>query len=359
MQSLKSAVLAESPTANNRAGSTNDLAVGAEVGKAKRIDALDFTKGILVLIMVLYHWLNYFVTGHDWIYKYLRFLPISFVFISGFLISQVYLTKYKRADLKIPKRLLVRGLKLLALVAFLNLAPRMIGSSIFRMRISDWTYGEFARDYFTGTHPIAFSVLVPIAYLLILSAGLFFIATHWESVYHIFCLALVVGCAVGEARGINSGYLQTVSIGMLGVSVGHIPIEKINALLKYGSLIFLTYAAYLVGITLLTDSYLLQIVGVGVTLLVIYWCGTRIAEERTIGRIAILLGQYSLFSYIIQIVILQILRGSLQAFTASGVVISIAAFAACVAGTILSVMALKLARSRAPIVNTMYKAVFA
>src|SRR4051794_18609125 len=103
MQSLKSVVLAESSMATDLGGSPNDRAGGVKAGKAKRIDALDFTKGILVLIMVLYHWLNYFVTGHDWIYKYLRFLPISFVFISGFLISQVYLSKYKRADLTIPK----------------------------------------------------------------------------------------------------------------------------------------------------------------------------------------------------------------------------------------------------------------
>ena len=76
MQSLKAAVLSEASTPGDRAVGR---AQGAEAVKAKRIDALDFTKGILVLIMVLYHWLNYFVTGHDWIYKYLRFLPISFV----------------------------------------------------------------------------------------------------------------------------------------------------------------------------------------------------------------------------------------------------------------------------------------
>jgi len=355
MQSLKAAVLSEASTTGDRAVGR---AQGAEVVKAKRIDALDFTKGILVLIMVLYHWLNYFVTGHDWIYKYLRFLPISFVFISGFLISQVYLSKYKRADLTIPKRLLVRGLKLLAIVAILNLAPRIIGFSIFRMRVSEWSAGDFARDFFTGTQPLAFSVLVPIAYLLMLSAGLSFIARHWESVYYVFSLALVAGCALGEARGINSGYLQTLSIGMLGVCVGHFSIEKINSLLKHGSLIVITYVAYLIGITVLTDTYLLQICGVCVTLLVIYWCGTRLADERTVGYTAILLGQYSLFSYIIQIVILQILRGCLRPF-GSGAAMSVAAFALCIAGTILSVMALKMARRRAPIVNTMYKAVFA
>src|SRR5580704_5753793 len=66
--------------------------------KAQRIPALDFTKGALVLIMVLYHWLNYFVGPQADIYRYLRFLTPSFIFITGFLVSGVYLSKYSVAD---------------------------------------------------------------------------------------------------------------------------------------------------------------------------------------------------------------------------------------------------------------------
>ena len=39
-------------------------------GKNARLAALDFTKGMLVLIMVLYHWINYFFAGQD--NRYLR-----------------------------------------------------------------------------------------------------------------------------------------------------------------------------------------------------------------------------------------------------------------------------------------------
>src|SRR5690349_11729639 len=54
---------------------------------AGRNPALDFTKGVLVLLMVLYHWINYFVTREGDLYRYLRFITPSFIFITGFLIA--------------------------------------------------------------------------------------------------------------------------------------------------------------------------------------------------------------------------------------------------------------------------------
>jgi peptidoglycan/LPS O-acetylase OafA/YrhL len=357
MPNSRGSVFAAPITVSNGVGNSTQRAGSAEAGKTQRIAPLDFTKGILVLVMVLYHWLNYFVTGHDWVYKYLRFLPISFTFISGFLISQVYLSKYERVDLKVPKRLFIRGLKLLAIVAVLNLAPRMLHFQTLRMRASNWSFTAFAWDYLLGEHAIAFSVLVPIAYLLILSSGIFLVSKHWKNAYHVTCLVLVLGAIACEVGKINGGYVQTVSIGMLGVSIGHISMDQINRLLIHGRLIFLAYVGYLFAIMIWNDSYVLQIVGVCVTLLFIYWCGTLIVERHGSGKIAILLGQYSLFSYIIQIVILQILRGGLRAFTTE-IGASIAAFLACIGCTILSVVVLDNSRRRAPAINTLYKAVF-
>src|SRR5207302_5956026 len=53
----------------------------ATASKTHRLPALDFTKGALVLFMVLYHWLNYFVSTEGDFYRYLRFLTPSFIFI--------------------------------------------------------------------------------------------------------------------------------------------------------------------------------------------------------------------------------------------------------------------------------------
>ncbi len=55
--------------------------------KGQRIPALDITKGTLVLLMVLYHWIHYFIDP-QWKYLfYLRFLTPSFIFISGFMMN--------------------------------------------------------------------------------------------------------------------------------------------------------------------------------------------------------------------------------------------------------------------------------
>src|SRR5258708_7836003 len=78
-----------------------------------RDNALDFTKGSLVLFMVLYHWLNYFVGIGGRHYDYLRFLTPSFIFITGFMISHILLPRYGTGGSSLPKRLAVRGLKLL------------------------------------------------------------------------------------------------------------------------------------------------------------------------------------------------------------------------------------------------------
>jgi peptidoglycan/LPS O-acetylase OafA/YrhL len=325
--------------------------------KPRRIAALDFTKGALVLIMVLYHWLNYFVRGHDQIYKYLRFLPTSFTFITGFLISQVYLSKYEKSGVQIPKRLIVRGVKLMTIAVFLNLVPSLIHLNALQMRVGEWSLNDFTWAYLTGTRPVAFSVLVPIGYLLILCAGLFFLSKYYRNIYHVVSAALVVCAVACELRNINAGYLQILSIGMLGFSAGCISIDRINKLMERSGAIFVVYCLYLAAITFFVDSFVLQVLGVSISLLVLYWMGMRDAELLGSRRVTILLGRYSLFAYIAQILILQILRWG---FHASGIRMkaSFAAFVLCIACTILSVEALDRARNRVITMNKIYTAVF-
>ncbi len=332
---------------------------GTEVALAKkpsRIYALDFTKGALVLIMLLYHWLNYFVTSNGTVYKYLRFLTPSFIFISGFLISHVYLSKYRTSGLKVPRRLLVRGFKLLAIVFCLNMALSLLRLQAVETRVSSLSRGNMVSAYLVGTASVSFWILVPIAYLLILSAGLLIVSRHYRNIFLAVC-ALFVACALlFEWEGIRSGYLQILGIGMLGISVGYIPIERINGILKRRLAILLAYSAYLLAITLWNDPYPLQIVGVCLSLAIIYWMGMG-DPDGNIRKGVILLGQYSLFAYIAQIVILQMLRRGLRPL-GSGIGASCAAFLACAACTILSVEVLDRARIKMSGVNKLYTAVF-
>ena len=71
----------------------------------------------------------------------------------------------------------------------------------------------------------------------------------------------------------------------------------------------------------------------------------------------VLLGQYSLFGYIAQILILQVLRRGARLLD-GGVTVSIAAFLTCLVATLVSVVLMDKSRARFRPVNTIYKAVF-
>src|SRR5580698_1782355 len=127
--SLVTQVLESSTPRVQAADQAIDIATSAALPsvKATRLPALDFTKGVLVLIMVLYHWINYFV-GIDWpYYRYLRFLTPSFIFVTGFLIAKVYLSRVSQ-NAGVSKRLIVRAGKLLALFVVLNLGRSLLAS---------------------------------------------------------------------------------------------------------------------------------------------------------------------------------------------------------------------------------------
>src|SRR5437899_4021329 len=163
-------------------GVTQDSHAAVHTGsKTSRISALDFTKGALVLFMVLYHWLNYFFGPQGQYYDYLRFLTPSFIFITGFMISQIQLRRYEHSGRSLAKRLFVRGLKLLAVFLVLN---AFVYAALSRVQVPYSLWGKSLRSlswaaFVAGTSrapdgqkSVIFTILVPIAYLLIVSAGL-------------------------------------------------------------------------------------------------------------------------------------------------------------------------------------------
>src|SRR6476661_2154446 len=157
-----------------------------------RITALDFTRGALILFMLLYHWLNYFTEATSDVYKYLRFVNPSFIFITGFLISNVYPSKYDVGDPMLQKRLANRGVKLLALFIILNAIVSFTFSQSYNGRIlfdlSSVT--NLVSVFITGSVSMAgigklaaFQILVPISYLLLLSAVILSAGRFYKHVF--------------------------------------------------------------------------------------------------------------------------------------------------------------------------------
>ena len=335
------------------------LRVAATSGKAGRISALDFTKGMLVLIMVLYHWINYFYP-HD--NRYLRFLTPSFIFITGFLISNIYLSKYGASDPRLPWRLVQRGLKLLAVFILLNLTRSLLMGVSLLQQVSK---GDLLDIYVVGNgvgggqaKAIAFSILVPISYLLILSAPLIVASRFFRYTFHVACLCCLLGVAVLSYEWIESPNLELIAIGLMGVVAGYLPIEKIDALVRHPFLLGVAYVLYLAAVSVWNVLYPIQIFGVFLSLMIIYRLGQHSGEPSRARVRVVLLGKYSLVGYIAQIAILQLLRIGLRHVSSEAVVLAVS-FVLAFSLTIISVEVLDFTRARSGAVDKLYRLVFA
>ena len=168
-----------------------------------RIAALDMTKGVLVVFMVVYHSINY-TTQPYLAFQYIGFLPLSFILIAGFLITNIYSARYSVHDWRPYKRLLLRGAKLFALFTVLNIVAHVARGNSYAGQQTGigFFFEHWFQVYVLGSHRLAaFEVLLPIAYLLLL-APLFIMADHLHClVVPAITVAFILLCTVLESRG--------------------------------------------------------------------------------------------------------------------------------------------------------------
>lgn len=355
---------AQVPLASNlTATQGSNLTVPRKTGST-RIEAIDFTKGALVLIMVLYHWLNYFWGPEGFIYRYLRFLPPSFIFITGFLISHVYLSRVQGSIVKLTKRLIVRGFKILAIFITLNILKIALlpnfrdGAAISGYFSSRTIASVFTSGNVGDARVAAFNVLVPIGYLLIVCGCLMLGRARNKYIFHFAFAAAVLVTVIVDSMGLKSANLELLTVGMLGVSCGYIRIDKIDVLARFSWGLIAAYSAYLAVITIWEVNYVAQIVGVCLTLMLIYALGLKCRDAQATPRLVLLLGQYSLFGYIAQIAIVQLLYRWLGRGQLDVRVMGVSFVTAC-ALTAFSVVTMDRARAKIRSVEVMYKAIFA
>lgn len=276
-------------------------------GASPRLAALDWTKGVLIVFMVVYHGINYSVF-RPVAFQFLAFLPPSFILLAGFVVGNIYASKYDLRDWAPYGRLLVRGFKILLLFTVANVLLH-----IYEYRRFGLTEGvlEFLTNsqtvFLIGNGRVAvFEVLLPIAYFLFAAPilmGLKRFSRWWPILIAAGTFAL---CLWLQNRGLLFEHLQLFSAGIIGVALGAIPLERINQLASRWWLILLAYAAYRVLSHLYGESYAIQNLGACTTLLLIYALALR-ASSGTIGAAMVRVGQYSLFAYLVQIALLQVL----------------------------------------------------
>ena len=342
-------------------GSGSNVGSAGQATRAGRSHALDVVKGLLVLLMVLYHWLNYFVTRDGDVYMYLRFITSSFIFIAGFLISGVYLARYRRGERGLQARLLVRGLKLLALFTVLNLGANLMVKTNYdgsRLGVERFMANAFS-TYVSGSGSgVAFEVLVPIGYLLVASS----VWLYGCKLHRHFLVALLLGgVAVVDVlrwRGLASSNVELVTMGLWGMVVGQVSLKAIDRETSPAIVWIGIYALYVVTLNVYDVTYELQVLGVIVNLVLLYILARRVGETSFLARMLGLLGQYSLLAYVAQIAILQLLVRAMQRLGPDAAKYILSLGAALVL-TILAVEATGWARRRWLFADRLYRVVFA
>lgn len=261
------------------------------------------------MCMVLYHSLNYLRYNRGGgLLLYLRFLPPSFIFISGFLITHIYLAKYRADDPRLHQRLFTRGAKLLAVFTVLNILVNFFVSRNFNgMRFGFSGFiSHLPEIYFTGAgRKGIFLVLAPIAYLLMFS-GMLLRLQSWRFWLPVLFLAAAIGDFLLDYWDYDAPNLGFIAFGLMGMSFGLSQPRQIDGLARHWIILSALCAGYVAFLTWWGDDTWLEYIGVVVMIAFIYSLGRLCTDKSLPSQILILLGSYSLLSYIVQILILQI-----------------------------------------------------
>ena len=131
--------------------------------------------------------------------------------------------------MRLAGRLFIRGLKVLAVFISMNLLIALFlrESSIRRAFTEGILSDNLYTIFVSGNAVIAgigkaasFTILVPIGYLLISSAGLSLLCNS-TYVFHFACGLLLLYVAFLEPRDMQAGHPELLMIGLLGVVLGY------------------------------------------------------------------------------------------------------------------------------------------
>lgn len=275
---------------------------------AQRDHHLDFLRGFLVMVMVVYHAMNYFSASRPEYYGYLRFVNGAFVFLSGYTIALFRRSDGAGLGAAASRKLALRGLRLLLLFTALNLLIGVLGLTSYK-RVEFGAarfFGSAYEVYVTGdSNAMAFRILVPIAYVIILSP----LYLRWPAFTRTANTLTLAGAAaytlLVDPVAPNAFFLL---VGLAGLSIGLETSQYLNAAPRAWPVILAGLAAAVVLMNWLSGNVLAYCVGIAVVLKLVYDASRKFDIARRGAALIVLTGQYSLLCYIAQIAFLHLLR---------------------------------------------------
>jgi peptidoglycan/LPS O-acetylase OafA/YrhL len=270
--------------------------------KCARDSNLDFVKGLLVLVMVLYHTMNIFTTASD-AYQYIRFVSGSFILLSGYIVARVYQPRFAKNSMQTSQRLLSRGIKLLVIFTLLNVLASLgsvrTGKSLFGVEsyLADWPliYG------IGSPRGASFQILLPIAYLL-LAAPLLLRLAPIRKWFLAAAMALAFALSFAGFESVNIGFF---AIGLIGVAVGMlVSAMRRPFFIESRSLLAALLLVVVAWMRTLEANTLTYALAIGLVVKLLYDFSRMLDMRHIASRAVLTLGVYSLVCYIAQLVVL-------------------------------------------------------
>lgn len=325
----------------------------------QRDAALDQLKGLLVVAMLIYHAMNYFSTAGPAAYGWLRFVNGAFVFLAGWLAARGAAGRELAERRDAARRLLQRGGKLLLLFSVLNLALAASGTASYKPATpaAGLPWGDaLVALYLTGDGPqIAFRILVPIAYTLLVAAVATLASPPMQWVAAWGCAALA---ALYTALWPAWPTPYFLLIGLCGWGLGGLTADGRSAPWR-GLPLALAVVLLLAAMDWLSGNVLACAVGLAALMKLLRDAVAQVPLPRLTRDALALLGRYSLLGYIGQIAVLfalhRLLGGPRWPLGPQWLLVC----AATLAVLLLACGALARLRSRSAWVDRGYRAVFA
>ena len=261
------------------------------------------------MFMVFYHAMGYSGFGLE-SYRYLAFIRPSFIFIAGFLLTNSYLQRYDVRGWRLHRRLEWRGLKLVFLFTFLNLALYYAESGFRRspfLPLQEFAGNWWAVYFVPVGRSASFTILLSIGYLLLL-APVFLLLQSWRArPVPVIATSFVILNCILEWRNLSSDYLEMLGAGVLGVAFGVMSRERIQWIACKWSVLIPIYLGYRAYSLLFGEPYLIRLSGACISLLILFGLALVLSPQSYLYRQVVLFGRYSLFGYLFQICVLQVL----------------------------------------------------
>ena len=320
-----------------------------------RDPTLDAVKGFLVVVMALYHAMNYFAEMPAGVYGHLRFVNGAFVFLAGYVVAVFHAGP---AHPGAAARLAWRGIKLLLLFSALNLAIGALGLTNYRqVEYSVAGYLARAGRIYAGGEDVqvAFRILVPIGYLLLL-ASLWLLRPQARRPLALAALAAAALYTWRDAPAPNVFFVLTGGVGLaLGVLVDPARVPTLRHVPAIVAGLLLLSAA----MNLLSGNALAYGLGLALLLKLVQDLARRLPATGRTLQLAARLGRYSLLCYIGQIALLFMLHRTLRVAGLAGGAAWLPAFVVTCVALVAACTLLDRLRPRAPWVERTYRMVFA